>query len=281
MFMFKRLMGSWKTTNDIETTSKKKLIYSWILHFHWFRNLNVPLCSCSSSCMDEDMWSWVPCLCSSDLWETETPHCDFKLHFKMKNTQHANDTTTHPLQMMASPSPSSSCLFSGETVLWPWESCECSSDVWNTATQHFYHVLHTSGTTTNTWMYYTSMWLLMSSLHMLWWGFVAVSVMQITVRRVQVWQSTDVLDRWHLLHWRTESTRFVIPLCSFTSFSSWCATEVSVFCSGVSCPCTSDIIATYKKMEKQTCHTSHTTGNPQCVTRGALCLCYMWQTPFS
>lgn len=34
-------------------------------------------------------------------------------------------------------------------------------------------------------------------------------------------------------------------------------------------------------MKKQTCHTSHTTRNPQCVTRAALCLCYMWQTPFS
>lgn len=103
MFMFKRLMGSWKTTNDIETTSKKKkLIYSWILHSHWFRNLNVPLCSCSSSCMDEDVWPWVPCLCSSDLWETETPRCDFKLHFKMKNKlmilrHNSNDGVTFSL----------------------------------------------------------------------------------------------------------------------------------------------------------------------------------------
>lgn len=43
--------------------------------------------------------------------------------------------------MIPSCSSTSSCLFSGGTVRWPLNSCEGSSDMWKTATQHVWFFL--------------------------------------------------------------------------------------------------------------------------------------------
>lgn len=110
MFMYKRHMGNWNTTQVIGTMSSKyswaNFPCSWALFsmiksiFFFFSILiccvwtvlqpsfsypNIPLCSCSSSfssCAEEILWPWVSCSCSKGVWETEKPQMWLKQQAK-------------------------------------------------------------------------------------------------------------------------------------------------------------------------------------------------------
>ena len=106
---------------------------------HYCTWRDIPLCPClSSPCPDDEvvvLWPWVSCMCPSKWWETETPWYKFSLstayisHYMWPTVRYSCCYSTYndiPL--------CSSLCTDGVVVLWPWVSCPCPSDVWETET---------------------------------------------------------------------------------------------------------------------------------------------------